>query len=518
MDSNLLGLFGMGTSPMASQMEPPMMPELGAADGEFGEFQSLLNLVQDLEPGDFQDGVSYSDFVSQASQLSDSSGRALAAEAGMAQMGLAQLEIQAAPKELVGRLATPVAGETISANEWLLNSNGVDALSERALYEQSKANMKPDANSVAKWALAIAAGDLTSVEVGEEVNSKANSKENALAEAKPKFEALDLPKVQHLSVKELGSERTQKVLSKTSAADLVESKPKSASEFLLDSTHSRAAMAAGAGLVSDPKGTPALIGGSDLGGPSELRISPQSVSFVADRIEALKANGGGTVRVELNPVELGGIEIRVSMRGRKLEVKLSAEKASTQAAFEAARSELTQKLEGIKPARLEIGTMTRLVAGGTTLSIAGRNSEGQLNALKQSGSSSEQMLDLRTQSSVSESKLDQNMQRIDTGARNDGANVAKSVVTSDVRTEMRSEIRSGTEFSGTFSNFAQSGKPMASTGSTSSGGSGLDSQGRGSRESEAKDSSGHMADSRDQKRERARGFWEEEFQDKRKHA
>ncbi|MEO5666599.1 MAG: flagellar hook-length control protein FliK, partial [Bdellovibrionota bacterium] len=67
--------------------------------------------------------------------------------------------------------------------------------------------------------------------------------------------------------------------------------------------------------------------------------------FVSDKVATLQAAGGGTLRVGLDTKDMGQIEIKVTMRAGRVDVKISGESPEITRQLEAGRSELTAKLE-----------------------------------------------------------------------------------------------------------------------------------------------------------------------------
>ncbi len=124
--------------------------------------------------------------------------------------------------------------------------------------------------------------------------------------------------------------------------EALDSRPKSVRDFFLDSD---TAMAAGSKSAPQMMEAPALRNVEALGEPMDKRISHQAVDHVAEKIDALKAQGGGVVKVHLDPKDLGGLSLRVSMRSGVAKVEIVAEKSETAQLLKNSGSELVSRLE-----------------------------------------------------------------------------------------------------------------------------------------------------------------------------
>ncbi len=69
------------------------------------------------------------------------------------------------------------------------------------------------------------------------------------------------------------------------------------------------------------------------------------VDFVSDKVQNLQAAGGGSLRVGLETKDMGQIEIKVTLRAGRVDVRISGESPELTRQLEASRSELTSKLE-----------------------------------------------------------------------------------------------------------------------------------------------------------------------------
>lgn len=230
----------------------------------------------------------------------------------------------------------------------------------------------------------------------------------------------------------------------------------------------------------------ALREASNLGDVSDSRVSAESLKFVADKVEQLKAQGGGSIRIELAPRELGSIDVKVGMRGGLLTVEIKAENMTTQQALNSSKAELQASLGKVAPAEVTVGTLKDSVQGET-----------KLNQVKGSASSSEQFLSSYKVSGLSpESKsgLGQNMQASsDMGAR-------ISTQSMDMRSGMANQFLGGDSVA------AQSTLKMSGgQGTMTSSGDFLSQRDASSSE----DKQGYSRADRDDRRDQAREKWEE---------
>ena len=106
------------------------------------------------------------------------------------------------------------------------------------------------------------------------------------------------------------------------------------------------------------KGEPSLVAADKLGTPTDRRISSSAVDFVAQKVDSLRQQGGGRLRVEMSPRDLGQLEIRVTMARGQMKVELLAEKPETLAAMRSSIKDLGDRLEAIAPANLQVGELS----------------------------------------------------------------------------------------------------------------------------------------------------------------
>jgi hypothetical protein len=130
-----------------------------------------------------------------------------------------------------------------------------------------------------------------------------------------------------------------------------------AQDFMLE----RASDMSFSSRIGGPAGDSAtVVAAQDLGSPQDPRVSARVVDFVADKVEALRAQGGGTLKVEMANSDLGGLTMQVSKRLGQVEVRISADRPETQRLLEASKSELSARLQDkVGPSLVEFSTATR---------------------------------------------------------------------------------------------------------------------------------------------------------------
>ena len=82
------------------------------------------------------------------------------------------------------------------------------------------------------------------------------------------------------------------------------------------------------------------------------RLPPQPVQALPQQIQLIASQGGGTARMQLSPPELGGLQIKVSLRGSAVDVVIRADEASAQTAVLGQRDQLADAL-GTRELRME---------------------------------------------------------------------------------------------------------------------------------------------------------------------
>ena len=377
--SNFLNNASM-TSPLGASQTSGQEAPLGAEG-----FQDLLALVGDMQVADEQ-SPQQGDLIKQSVQE-------MMSESPLARMELANLQM--APLVVNGPSIglQPLAAEMPSPSRpQSREAVALDPLQTMELAQQSQLEIsakqrQPEAHdpaAVAEWSRAFMSNDLQKIEVGPDASTPQSASEGldhrdsaltadmpfvpqavetsspvAAKSVAPKFAASSKPAERNApgaeafvawsaqsSVAPAASERSAKALK----SNTVKTEAVSGADFLLgQSVDAR-------GVEGQAKAPAALVQSASLGESSDKRISAESLNFVADKIAALKDQGGGQIRVALNPNELGSVEIRVSInRQGTLDVKLLAERSSTMAALSEVKSELTTKLASIRPTKLDVG-------------------------------------------------------------------------------------------------------------------------------------------------------------------
>ncbi len=454
-------LMGMGVPGVSMGMiEGLVSPSVVPTDIKPEEFQSLLDIVSDLEIADTQNAGFSESFESEVLAQMDSGQRDLmgakneSAIVNQMQGWVALQKESVIPhQEIVGQSAPLVElAETINPKEMVLGSTlelGAIENLQRQSSKQVSAAQKGEA--VQAWALAIAAGDVKAVDVVAEkqfeeakvfaptevfvplkgtLQSPQENQAGLKSEALPQltqtnvkaprvdkeveltkaaipssapemslaknlnlgsdkgFERIVPPVVVGAEIKNSESNQKPKAkmnpqfesanfkltdseISASSSKSEIESpvrpleKSEAASEFLLkEQTKGPKKIQVASGAEDTQAFLPAAAlsvvrDAESLGEPGDKRLNPQTMGLVAEKIENLKAQGGGTLRVELAPKDLGAIEIRVTQRPSGLVmVKLSAEKISTRDALGASQSDLALRIEQSgTSARVEISSI-----------------------------------------------------------------------------------------------------------------------------------------------------------------
>ena len=385
---NLLLSQMMATSPMGGAVAG------AGAEGGIGDagFQSLLSLVNDTSLVEEQGGMMMESLKLGANGLQDIESEKLSTKANASVANLDVMQALA-PLGQMGQNGMANVGLGQSANlvqETKLpvsNPMGIDpnALSGQALQMQlaTGAMVRPMATPVkgpsveatAQWAQAFADGDIKELAVGPTPDdaslmsvksAKADaSMERAIQGAKASVAGLAVMGVESRGSKESGvsdqgasgfqafkAAELPKITTKTAPTQHSATKAVNASDFLLDqSMTSRGAVASDA----KPQAS-ALVGAKQIGQPGDHRIAPQALDFVADKVQGLRDQGGGTLRVQLAPKEMGIVELKVSVIRGQLTVKMTAESPETMKALEANKADLVAKLEHTMPTQLEISS------------------------------------------------------------------------------------------------------------------------------------------------------------------
>ncbi|MBP7843715.1 MAG: flagellar hook-length control protein FliK [Proteobacteria bacterium] len=101
----------------------------------------------------------------------------------------------------------------------------------------------------------------------------------------------------------------------------------SGADFLLEQSPASAAGVSAAALSL--KAGDLLKDKSAVGTSGDKRISSDAINFVSHHVDLLKASGGGQMKIDLHPSELGSIEITVKKDGKSMSVDIKVEKPET---------------------------------------------------------------------------------------------------------------------------------------------------------------------------------------------
>jgi flagellar hook-length control protein FliK len=351
LENNLMSLLGAMVSPAgATSVNGLISPEGVALPNE--NFGNLLDLVSDIQLAESQDVSRKVDLTAEFSELSSPEQEKIEVDVNEGELARFALETQSllsAPNLSVGQPIVTVAqfneprvalAETSSVSEVLLNGQELQAVSglDRAQKVMAK-NSKVDVEAVAHWGAALATGDLKAVHL-----------ENP---PELKIAATELSEVRVLAT-------PSKSGTNTPIANLDEA-PLSGSDFLLENSISSNSLSGAATIPATALALRMEQGSiksrATLGEQIDTRISPENLDFVAEKIENLKVQGGGNLRIDLAPKELGAIEIRVGIKNGVLSVELKAEQASTQSSLDASKPELMGKLEKLGPSQVQVTSL-----------------------------------------------------------------------------------------------------------------------------------------------------------------
>jgi hypothetical protein len=161
---------------------------------------------------------------------------------------------------------------------------------------------------------------------------------SAVKSDKPEFVAISPKTLPHVQMAERAVE-SRKPANQSKIQESTD--PVTAKEFMLQNEM---------GMVDhtarlSPKTAPAVVTADRLSSVEDRRVSHHAVDFVAEKIDALKAAGGGTLRVQLDPKDMGAVMLKVSSKGGIARVEIVAEKPATAAVLMQNRAELNTRLE-----------------------------------------------------------------------------------------------------------------------------------------------------------------------------
>ncbi len=382
----------MGLMPGAVSEEGQGLGGALLGQGQQSGFVDLLDLISDMEvseSGSLDDSIGANlaqmqDGMAQERKLNQGLLATLSTQSLLASSNQAALDSgkMIGPKADVSTLA-----KGIDLQQMQLNGVDLEATAKLQTLNGQKANALSE-ESVAAWATAIAADDLKSVKVEPDLESQ--QAQGLLARDAKNQKQLSEMNLEHVSdlgeqqgVPEVAAKNLSKNQSQTGSQDQsAQSDQRSAksstvnevaetrmtgSQFLLRKTaESPKAWQSAEGLrqtqTFHAKEAPAAVtGAAFLATHDDSRIATQSVSFVAEKVEALKAQGGGTLKVDLKPRELGAVEIQVRYNNSgELEIKVSAERPETVKALQGSHADLMGRIEKTaKTTQLEITQMSQ---------------------------------------------------------------------------------------------------------------------------------------------------------------
>lgn len=116
----------------------------------------------------------------------------------------------------------------------------------------------------------------------------------------------------------------------------------SGADFLLEQSPASAAGVSAAAVSL--KAVDLLKDKSAVGTSSDKRISSDAINFVSHHVDLLKASGGGQMKIDLHPSELGSIEITVKKDGKSMSVDIKVEKPETLKMLSEQKDMLSQTL------------------------------------------------------------------------------------------------------------------------------------------------------------------------------
>jgi hypothetical protein len=334
--------------------ELPAVPTKAADSG----FVDVLELVQDIE-------VSQSNLVSadetmelmesqiNTSQFGADPNMALLDSALMLQrLGQAEAAPLESPAERSAVELKQEAASVMNRMDWM-----------RPDLQLQKPDSKLAMPALAAWTQALARDEISSVEQGPAEPFRARSEMPIPQEALgilsgSQTEMKPAPAVEQGLVREPMQDLTQDPFKPSSESHVNRDHPARKDEAprvkVELSNQGSNSQWSGSAFVLDQWGTQksGVPSSSKLEMPSELtnRLEPAQLRFVSDRIEALRAQGGGELRVQLNPENMGSIELRVSRvrdsQGveQQIRVEIRAERGDVAQWLQESRSDLVDQM------------------------------------------------------------------------------------------------------------------------------------------------------------------------------
>jgi hypothetical protein len=345
--------------PTVSGQDAAVLPAMEGGVTDSG-FADLLGLVSDMEVAESQDAEAeiFSDAQIEGMMSRDAQGLQASKMEAQLLMGMPQAVVTVekgnAEQQSVGRTTEQVL---LGSETRLAQDLSLEGLKSQMIKGQAMQQI-PDSEAVAQWSAALASGDIAAITV-EPANASSLASEQALSALRSEAngKAADLP--QQAVTKQVVTKQT--VTKQMAPEPLVAADSKgeamNAQDFMLE----RASDMSFSSRIGGPAGDSAtVVAAQDLGSPQDPRVSARVVDFVADKVEALRAQGGGTLKVEMANSDLGGLTMQVSKRLGQVEVRISADRPETQRLLEASKSELSARLQDkVGPSLVEFSTATR---------------------------------------------------------------------------------------------------------------------------------------------------------------
>jgi len=370
---------------MPNGLLPGMKNEVGfpASEGAGAEFVNLLDLVEGMEVAEMSSASDKElNFAKLGETLKDDSGEkvALDKDAALAGLALSGIEMNAG---LIGK----TVGQEIPAQAVALGT-AHEVASEVALPQDllvntpvapqlNKPEARLDSESVAAWTTAFAAGEIKDVEVsktGPEGMDLAPRRHVASME-RALMAPLAEPVVDHVQnvvaspekITPLEAKKPEEgFVSLAATVERVKSNDASVASFAQrdfgqgndkssDEPSKKNASLQAKDLFLDrsdvssgqfaPRAASVLTTSIATKGSPVVSGDQNVVDFVADKVQTLSSAGGGSLRVGLDTKDMGQIEIKVTLRAGRVDVRISGDSPELTRQLESHRSELTSKLE-----------------------------------------------------------------------------------------------------------------------------------------------------------------------------
>lgn len=340
-------------------------------EGQGPEFGNLLDLVEGLEVGELSEATQSPDLLDRMMKQIAVEGEAgFAQQQNNAKVLLDQREMLTTQAS-VGREVPPMGElrETLDLSQIL--PSGKEVLVDELTPQSKRAELDPAAllqrnarlpdlsrfgsaesklslEQVAAWSQALSSGDIKSVETSSVQDPLMAAKNEAQNQPKAQLSkvnhaAQDMP-AQHVSVAQSQSPASKGdsvegfEAFKAEATDSVsqkEAQPKQdgpvlARDFLLNnqSTLQKSVRSSGAPALSP-------------------EVARDVADFVSDKVNQMKQSGSGSLKVKMDTVGLGELEIRVSERRGLVDVQIRSADGNSLAMLRSAQADLTSRLENV---------------------------------------------------------------------------------------------------------------------------------------------------------------------------